>query len=482
MRSTTAGPSCHVPPHRYRWLSPLIVSLGVAVGPLDTAVNIAFPAITAAFSIPVATMQWVVICYVLTYGSLLLGCGRLGDVIGHKRVFLFGLGWSASSLYLCGWAPTFAWLLFFRIMQGIGTALLLSCAPALVTLAFPEAERGRALGMYTMLSALASTLGPVLGGQLVVLWGWSAVFYFRVPIALIAAVLTIYWVQQPVRVSLDQRFDSLGAAALTAAIAGLLLALNQGNRLGWFALPTLLLGGGAWACLGFCIWYESHCAEPVIDLRLFRHADFSMANMAYVLVHIATFTVLLLVPYYLLNTYQTSALIGGVFLAMAPLGTMLAAPLGGWLLSRYASRHLSLCGLCLVSAGLLGISQWHAHTTTTLIVGMLGLQGFGLGLFQVANMDFVMGLIPRHQQGVAGSLTMLTRTVGVAAGATLGSFLLGVLQARYTMQLEAAGVSVAAIEPQAFLLAFQVVFQYAAATAAVAGVLLWSSRFVTTPS
>ncbi len=162
--------------------------------------------------------------------------------------------------------------------------------------------------------------------------------------------------------------------------------------------------------------------------------------------HIATFTVLLLVPYYLLNTYQTSALVGGVFLAMAPLGTMLAAPLGGWLLSRYASHHLSLCGLCLVSAGLLGISQWHAHTTTALIVGMLGLQGFGLGLFQVANMDFVMGLIPRHQQGVAGSLTMLTRTVGVAAGATLGSFLLGVLQARYTMQLEAAGVSVAGIE------------------------------------
>jgi hypothetical protein len=128
------------------------------------------------------------------------------------------------------------------------------------------------------------------------------------------------------------------------------------------------------------------------------------------------------------------------------------------------------------------MSQWHAHTAPALIVGMLGLQGFGLGLFQVATMDFVMGVIPRHQQGVAGSLTMLTRTVGVVAGATLGSFLLGVLQARYAVQLEAAGVPVAGIAPQAFLLAFQVVFQYAAATAAVAGVLLWSSRFITTPA
>jgi MFS family permease len=201
-----------------------------------------------------------------------------------------------------------------------------------------------------------------------------------------------------------------------------------------------------------------------------------------VLVNSASFTVLLLVPYYLLNTYQTSASVGGVLLAMSPLGTMLASPLGGWLVSRWAARHLSLCGLCLVSVGLLGISQWHAHTATALIVGMLGLQGFGLGLFQVANMDFVMGAIPRHQQGVAGSLTMLTRTVGVVAGATLGSFLLGLLQSRYTIQLEAAGASVAAVGPQAFLLAFQGVFQYAAAIAAVAAVLLWCSRFTTAQS
>src|SRR5262249_20131559 len=219
MRSVTAGTSCNVSPHRHRWLSSLIVGFGVAVVPLDTAVNIAFPAITAAFGIPVTTIQWVVICYVLTYGSLLLGCGRLGDVIGHKRVFLCGLGWSAISLYLCGWAPTFAWLLLFRIMQGIGTALLLSCAPALVTLAFPEAQRGTALWVYTMFSAFASTFGPLLGGQLVALWGWSAVFYFRVPIALIAAVLTIGWVQQPVQVKPGQRFDSLGFVALTVAIA-----------------------------------------------------------------------------------------------------------------------------------------------------------------------------------------------------------------------------------------------------------------------
>jgi hypothetical protein len=192
--------------------------------------------------------------------------------------------------------------------------------------------------------------------------------------------------------------------------------------------------------------------------------------------------VLLLVPYYLLNSYQVSAFVGGMLLAMSPLGTMLAAPLGGRLVSRLTASQLSLGGLCLVTGGLLGISQWQADSATALVAGMLVLQGLGLGLFQIANMDFVMGVIPRHQQGVAGSLTMLTRTVGVVAGATLGSFILGLLQARYTMQLEAAGTPAAALGPQAFLLAFQGTFQYAAALAVVAGVLLWSSRYTTAPS
>ena len=482
MRSALAWASCHVPPRSKRWLSPLIVSLGVAVGPLDSAVNIAFPAITVAFGIAVTTIQWVVICYVLTYASLLLGCGRLGDVIGHKRVLLFGLVWNAISFYLCGWAPTFGWFLFFRSMQGIGTALVLSCAPALVTLAFPEAERGQVLGVYTMLTAVAATLGPLLGGQLVALWGWSAVFYFRVPIALLAAVLTVFWVRQPVVVASGQRFDSVGAATLTAAIAGLLLALNQGNRLGWSALPTLLVGGSAGGCLGFCIWHELRCAEPVLDLRLFRHVAFAIANMAHVLVNSAGFTVMLLVPYYLLNSYHASAFVGGVLLAMSPLGTMITSPLGGRLVSRFAANDLGLCGLGLAIAGLWGISQWQAHSATALVAGMLVLQGCGMGLFHIANMDFVMGVIPRRQQGVAGSLTMLTRTVGVVAGATLGSGVLGLLQARYTLQLQAAGVSVATIGPQAFILAFQGAFQYAAALTAVAAILLWSSRFTAAPS
>ena len=444
-----------------RWLPVCIVSLGVAAGPLDTAVNIAFPAMTMAFGIPVTAIQWVVICYVLTYASLLLGCGRLGDVIGHRRVFLLGLYWSAGSLALCAWVHTFGWFLVCRGLQGIGIALVFSCAPALVTLSFPEAERAKALSVYTMLSAAASSLGPLLGGVLVALWGWPAVFAFRVPVVLLAAGLTVTLVRQPVMVTTRQHFDAFGAATITVTIASVLLALNYGNRLGWVSWPTLLLSSAASACFVVCLRHALQCPEPVLNLRLFTHAAFAVANLVQVLVNMASFTVLLLVPYYLLTYAQTTTAIGGVLLAMSPLGTMLTSPLGGRLLARFSSPALSLCGLILVVLGLWGISQWPLLASPVLVAATLLLHGSGMGLFQLANMDFVMGSIARHQQGVAGSLTMLTRTVGVVGGATLGSLVFGLLQPRYTTQLQAAGVGHDTLGPQAFLLAFHDTFWWA---------------------
>jgi MFS family permease len=178
-----------------------------------------------------------------------------------------------------------------------------------------------------------------------------------------------------------------------------------------------------------------------------------------------------------LNYHHTAAAVGGLLLALSPLGSVLASPLSGWLLTRYTARHLSLYGLLLIAGGTGGISLWQAASTVPLIAVTLVVQGAGLGLFQVANMDFVMGVIPRSQQGVAGSLTVVTRTIGVVGCATMGALLLGSLQTHYTAQLQATGMAAAAIDTQAFVLAFQWVFRGAAVVALGAAVLMWSSRF-----
>src|SRR5690348_16143130 len=160
-----------------------LVGLGISVVPLDTTVNIAFPDITGSFGLPIAMIQWVVICYVLTHAALMLACGRIGDMWGHARVFRAGLLWSVIAFLLCAAAPSFGWLLFARFLQGTSAGLILSCAPALVTSLYPEARRSHALGMFTLMFAIGSAAGPLIGGLLVARRGWPAVFWFRAPIA-----------------------------------------------------------------------------------------------------------------------------------------------------------------------------------------------------------------------------------------------------------------------------------------------------------
>src|SRR6516165_4932565 len=180
----------------------LLVGLGTSVVPLDTAVNIAFPSITGNFGLPITMIQWVVISYVLTYSSLMLAFGRAGDI------------WS------------YGWLLFCRFLQGIGASLIVSCAPALVTGLFPEYRRSRAVGVFTAIYALGSAAGPLIGGMLVQIWGWPAVFWFRAPIA-ITALLFLEGLPAAPRSEVREAVDLVGASLLALSISTLLLTLNQ---------------------------------------------------------------------------------------------------------------------------------------------------------------------------------------------------------------------------------------------------------------
>src|ERR1700751_858523 len=247
----------------------ILVGLGTSVVPLDTAVNIAFPEITGSFGLPIEMIQWVIICYVLTYSSLMLAFGRVGDIWGHGRVFRIGLLWSSVAYLLCAAAPNYGWLLFCRFLQGIGASLIVSCAPALVTGMFPEDRRSRAVGIFTLLYAIGSPAGPLLGGLLIQSWGWPAVFWFRAPLALIAL---LYPEKTPATSSQAVRepVDILGAILLALGISTLLLTLNRVQHLqGQEFLAVLLPGTAATCLLGFFYW-EKRVAQPIVNLELFR--------------------------------------------------------------------------------------------------------------------------------------------------------------------------------------------------------------------
>jgi EmrB/QacA subfamily drug resistance transporter len=460
------GDAAAVPEVAWPWLRLMLVGLGISVVPLDTAVNIAFPDITGSFGLPIPMIQWVVICYVLTHAGLMLAFGRVGDMWSHGRVFRAGLAWSVVAFLLCAAAPSFGWLLFFRFLQGIGAGLIISCAPALVTSLYPEERRSHALGIFTLMFALGSAAGPLIGGALVAHWGWRGVFWFRAPIALTSLLFLRRLPQRP-SAGHDQRFDIVGAVLLAIGLTGLLLAFNTLPRLkdGDY-LALLLLPVAAASLIAFVCW-EARAAQPIVRIELFRNAPFALINLGWSLINLVAFSVMLIGPYFLvpkLGLLKASLVLASGFITMA-----VASPAAGTVVARLGPRWMAPCGALLTGVGLFSVGSWQPDTSIELMLLSLGLHGVGMGFFQVAYMELVMAALPLAQRGIAGSLSMLTRTIGTVTGAAV--LMLGFQAIADAARAGGAG------DAQAFLDAFHAMFRIAGITAALIGVLMaWSAR------
>lgn len=441
---------------RYAPLAGLfVVSLGASLATMDLAVNVAFPSITAAFALETRSIRWVVICYVLTYSSLMLAFGKLGDRIGHRHVFRAGLVVSVLAFVLCALAADYQSLLAARIVQGVATALVLSCAPALATLLFDESKRLSALGSYASLTALASVMAPLIGGASIAALGWSGVFWFRAPLAVLALLLLplLPHVHQPLARTQRGASNLVGSVLLATSLAFLLLtpALLELTASGWFALLTAVIGLAALCAFAN---HELRAHDPILPLALIRDPDFVLPNLAGIAVHFVAFAVPLLVPYYLTRIGGYAPLESGAVLALSPAGILIGSALAAKTVGVFGVRKTALLGGALVAVGSVTIALWSQMPWLPMILGTLVLHGTGVGLFQVAYADIVVAALPRGERGVAGSLTMVTRTVGVMSAATALTALLHMIESRQS----AAGAS----EAVAFADAFVTVFMYAA--------------------
>jgi MFS family permease len=443
-----------------RALPLLVIGLGAALQPLDTSVNVAFPAITAAFNLPLQSIQWIAIAYVLTYAAIVLVCGRLGDLYGHRLIFRIGLAISAVALVLCALAETYPVLLGFRVLQGVGTALVMSCAPALTVALYPEAQRTHALSLYGMLYSAGIAFGPVIGGIAIEVAGWQGVYWFRVPIALLA--LAASGVLAPGNRALD-RFDFSSALLLAFWMSAILLglALLQAPHSPEILALILLLTG--FAALVFFIRRERHSPNPTIRLALFANARFSAINVLNIAVFLVGFAAILLVPYYLTRVMALEVRAVGLVMTLWAAGSMLGAWVAGRLAAKIVSQHLlAFCFALFLSLGLALAAMCGLDTSLPLIGTALLLQGFALGGFQVSYTDLVVAALRPEERGVAGSLAMLTRTLGTVGGAT-------VLAAAYAI-LEGGALGAGYAAQPAFMIAF--VYVFAGSAVALTAVLL----------
>jgi EmrB/QacA subfamily drug resistance transporter len=441
-------------------LSALLVSL-------DSAVNVAFPAIAEAFSLQVASIQWVVVGYVLPHASLLLVCGRLADLWGHGRLLTWGLICSVFAFLGCGLAPTFLWLIAARVGQGVTAALVSGSAPALVTLSVPASARGRALGIFQMSMAAGYAIGPLIGGVLVDAFGWRAVFLLRVAPAILLAWLALAKLPPFHGRSGSGQFDLAGAMTLVGGLASFLLAIGQGRASGWLSPQVVSLTLLSAICfIGFLV-AETRANAPVVDLTLFRRPPFFIANALTVAAQCARFSIGLLMPFYAIAVLQFPATTAGTLMFAVAIMTTLAAPLAGRLSDRFGTAGLSSLGLALEAVGLWMISRLDAQADYFSVAMALGIVGVGLGVFEAPNMSYVMGAISRSQQGVAGSIANMMRTLGIVFGATGWSMLFDARRETYSGSLSVR----TSTDLQSSVPAFQDVFLVAAGLCAAAFVL-----------
>jgi EmrB/QacA subfamily drug resistance transporter len=400
-----------------KWWVLIAVGVSTFMSALDTSVvNIVLPIVNEDFHTSVATVEWIVIIYLLLVSGLLLSFGRLGDLHGHRRIFLTGFLIFIGSSMACGLAGTPGWLIAFRGFQAIGAAMLSANSPAILTKSFPDSQRGQALGMQATMTYLGLTVGPSLGGWLTVQFSWRAVFFINVPVGLLALLISFLFVPHDGGHTGTEKFDLRGAGLFMAGLIALLLGLNQGESWGWTSPAILGLLLAAAVFLGVFLAVELRVPNPMLDLSLFQRRIFSAAVASAILNYICVYSILFLMPFYLLQGRLLSPDQAGLLLSAQPLVMAVAAPVSGTLSDRIGSRIPGTVGMLILALGLLLLATLQQASSSLLIILALAVSGLGIGIFISPNNSALMGAAPRNRQGTAAGVLATARSVGMVLG------------------------------------------------------------------
>jgi EmrB/QacA subfamily drug resistance transporter len=408
-----------------KWYVMAAAALGIFLATIDgSIVNIALPTLVRSFGTDFATVEWVVLSYMLSLAVLLLGVGRLADMKGKKRIYTAGFIVFTAGSVLCGLSPTIHWLIGARVLQGTGGAMILGLGMAIVTEAFPPSERGKALGISGAMASIGIVTGPTLGGLLLSVLSWHWIFFVNLPVGILGTLLVIRYVPA-IRPPGGQRFDFAGGLTLLATLLSLLLALSLSQGSGFTNPAVLALLGACAGSLLLFIWIERRAVQPMVDLQLFRNRLFSISLVTGLITFIAMAGTTILMPFYLQGVLGFDTRQAGLLLAVVPLVAGLTAPISGNLSDRLGVRPITMVGLAVMLGGFLAVSTLGTQTTALGYALRFIPVGLGLGIFQSPNNSAIMGAAPRGRLGIVSGMLALNR----ALGQTIGMALLGAIWA-----------------------------------------------------
>jgi EmrB/QacA subfamily drug resistance transporter len=410
----------------------------------NTVVNVALPSIQNDLRASLSSLEWTVNAYTLTFAVLLVTGGRLGDILGRRRMFLFGVVVFALSSAAIGVAPDQAWLVAGRAVQGVGAAFMMPATLSIITVAFPPEERGKAIGTWAGVSALALAIGPVVGGALTEYVTWRAIFFLNLPVAVGAVAVTLFAAEESRDESSRHRIDWPGIAAISTGLTALVLALIEGNEWGWGSARIVsLLALAAIGLVGFAI-VERRVKEPMVDFTLFRSRTFLGTNGIAFIVSFAMLAMFFFTALYMQNILGYSAIEAGVRFLPSTLMIVLIAPLAGRLTDRIGPRPLLVTGLTLVTFALFLQTRIDLHTGYGLLLPAFILMGIGMALTMSPMSTAAMNAVAAQKAGVASGVLSMSRMVGGTFGvAALGALFQHLARNDLAHSLAGTGISAA---------------------------------------
>jgi EmrB/QacA subfamily drug resistance transporter len=396
------------------------LSVSMLMPSLDTSIaNVGLPTLARAFGASFQEVQWIVLAYLLAITTLIVSVGRLGDIIGRRRLLLMGIGLFTLASLVCGVAPTLWILIAARAAQGLGAAIMMALTVAFAGEAVPKAATGSAMGLLGTMSAIGTTLGPSLGGVLIAGPGWRAIFLVNVPLGILNLFLALRHLPADSEGRKTDRaaFDNVGTLllALTLSAYALAMTIGRGN---FGPLNMALLVAAAFGA-GLFVLTESRAASPLIRLTMFRNPVLGGSLAMSALVSTVMMATLVVGPFYLSRALGLGAALVGLVLSAGPLVAALTGVPAGRMVDRYGTQRLTMVGLSGIAAGSVVLSMMPAKFGIAGYIAPIIVITAGYALFQAANNTAVMQEIRPDQRGVVSGMLSLSRNLGLITGASV---------------------------------------------------------------
>lgn len=419
-----------------KWVALTVVSIGTLTSTLDSGmVGVAYPALAKDLKTETSTVVWVTVAFWVTNVGLLLILGWTGDVLGRRRVFVggflvFTLGIMAAAVSLNVWQ-----LILARIFQGVGSSMLLSNLNALIVVNFPDGERGKAMGISGSIVGVGLTLGPLLGGWLLEVLDWRALFYSRVPLGVVGSVLA--WVLLPRdRIRLDRsRIDLLGAGSLLGILITALLVVNQGGRLGFTSPLVIGMVVVSGVLIPVLLWSERRSARPIVGFTLLKSRQYAVGLLSLICHYVSHGAIMLAAPFFFLDSLGFSATKMGVFVAAFFVGRTFLAPYAGRLSDKFGPRPFLVVGNILLVGALLWMNSLSVEGLQWGLFFAMLLAGVGSGFFEPVVTSFIMGSVSHDRLGTASASVALGRHVAFAVGVAVAGAIFTVRERLYLTSL-----------------------------------------------